>query len=360
MDMTVNCLPSRTWNHLGLNESHLTIEENNFINHIPNADGEQASCIWEPETCHPFLQENMDTGMGKDVTDLTKDITSGLIMTKSGNHMTTPIILNYTYTENEHGSSRLFLDAEENSTLRAILVLRSETPVSQGSSVLQTKIHAGAGAKIDLYVIQLLGSGFTCLNDIGGICEDHALVNLTKLELGAGNVYVGTSIDLKGTESRFDTHIGYHVCRGQKLDMNYVALHHGKNTESFMDVTGTLENGSKKLFRGTIDFQRGCAGSKGTETENVLLLGDELINQSIPLILCKEEDVEGNHGASIGRLDDKVLFYLSTRGISEEAAQQIIAQSRIDAICNRIPDENLRTEIHNFEQERRVSYDSRQ
>ena len=95
-------------------------------------------------------------------------------------------------------------------------------------------------------------------------------------------------------------------------------------------------------------FQRGCAGAKGAEHENVLLLGDDMINQSVPLILCKEEDVEGEHGASIGRLDEKVLFYLGSRGISEEAAQQIIAQSRIDTICGMIPDEDIQKAIHEF------------
>ena len=40
----------------------------------------------------------------------------------------------------------------------------------------------------------------------------------------------------------------------------------------------------------------------------MLLVGDNMVNQTIPLILCAEEDVEGNHGASIGKLDENVLF----------------------------------------------------
>ena len=41
------------------------------------------------------------------------------------------------------------------------------------------------------------------------------------------------------------------------------------------------------------------------------------MNQTIPLILCEEEDVEGNHGATIGKLDEELLFYLESRGIPE-------------------------------------------
>lgn len=51
--------------------------------------------------------------------------------------------------------------------------------------------------------------------------------------------------------------------------------------------------------------------------------GDDIVNQTIPLILCAEEDVEGNHGASMGDLDDATLFYLCSRGLSREEAERM-------------------------------------
>ena len=59
-----------------------------------------------------------------------------------------------------------------------------------------------------------------------------------------------------------------------------------------MNADGVLQDRSAKLFRGTIDFQKGAAGSKGDEKEDVLLLGEDVVNRTIPLILCAEEDVE--------------------------------------------------------------------
>ena len=119
-----------------------------------------------------------------------------------------------------------------------------------------------------------------------------------------------------------------------------------------MEASGVLEQDAFKLFRGTIDFIRGCAGSKGTETENVLLLGEDVVNQTIPLILCAEEDVEGNHGASMGRLDDQMLFYLETRGISREEAEQMMARARIDALCALLPWQQAREQVQAFLDER--------
>ena len=104
-----------------------------------------------------------------------------------------------------------------------------------------------------------------------------------------------------------------------------------------------------KLFRGTIDLLPEAAprAPRASEQENVLLLGDGVVNQTIPLILCGEEDVEGNHGATIGRLDEKMLFYLASRGIPEEAARNLLARARIEAVVDLLP-EALAEEAHKF------------
>lgn len=73
---------------------------------------------------------------------------------------------------------------------------------------------------------------------------------------------------------------------------------------------GALRDGAKKIFRGTIDFKTGASDSVGNELENVLMLGDDVENKTVPVILCSEENVVGNHGATIGELDEDTMFYL--------------------------------------------------
>ena len=115
-----------------------------------------------------------------------------------------------------------------------------------------------------------------------------------------------------------------------------------------MDASGVLRENGFKLFRGTIDFRKGCAGAVGNEKEDVLLLDDAVVNQTIPLILCEEEDVEGNHGATIGKLDEELLFYLESRGMSEEAVYEMMARARIDAIAGKITDTGMREKIRAY------------
>ena len=79
-----------------------------------------------------------------------------------------------------------------------------------------------------------------------------------------------------------------------------VANHFGEKTMSYINSDWALRGQAHKVFRGTIDFKRGSSGAEGQEEERVLLLGDDVENKTIPLILCAQEDVKGNHGATIG------------------------------------------------------------
>ena len=123
------------------------------------------------------------------------------------------------------------------------------------------------------------------------------------------------------------------------MDYNIVVNHFGKKTESEILASGALADAAKKVFRGTIDFKRGSADSVGSENETVLMLGDDAVNKTVPLILCAEENVEGTHGATIGDLDAATLFYFESRGIDGAAAQAILSRAAIERLIRMADDE---------------------
>ena len=109
-------------------------------------------------------------------------------------------------------------------------------------------------------------------------------------------------------------------------------------TDTKISVSGVLRDRADKTFRGTIDFIKGCKTATGDEREDVLLMDEGVHNNTVPLILCAEEDVEGAHGASIGKISEEVLNYFASRGIAEDDVTELMAKSRIDAVAGRIPD----------------------
>lgn len=112
-------------------------------------------------------------------------------------------------------------------------------------------------------------------------------------------------------------------------------------------MQGALKDVSKKHFKGTIDFKRGSKKAKGNENEFCMLLSDNARSIALPMLLCSEEDVEGNHSSATGKVGDKELFYIMSRGIDKKEAMRLIVRARFNNILQKIKDENLRNEILN-------------
>ena len=73
---------------------------------------------------------------------------------------------------------------------------------------------------------------------------------------------------------------------------------------------------------------------------------DSVRNKTVPLILCAEEDVEGAHGASVGRIDEEQLFYMQSRGIPADEVYSLMARARLAQIISRIGDEEARRRVY--------------
>ncbi|MFR1804674.1 MAG: SufB/SufD family protein, partial [Faecalispora jeddahensis] len=169
---------------------------------------------------------------------------------------------------------------------------------------------------------------------------------------GAHKIFSGCKARLEERRCRFEAETIYLGDKSRIIDMNYVAQHIGKETESEIHANGALLDESQKIYRGTIDFLRGAAYSVGHESEYTLLFSPRVRNRTAPLILCGEENVEGQHAASIGKIDPGKLFYLMSRGLSEPQAKQIVIEAQFTPALEKIPEEALRESVHDWLKER--------
>ena len=232
----------------------------------------------------------------------------------------------------------------ENSEATVILLYKG----NPSTQIIQTKVFAMSNAKLNIMKIQLLGNNSTQFDDTQIYESENAQVHFTQIELGGQHVDSGLYTELKDYKASFKSNVAYLCKENQFLDMNHIVYHFGKKTECDMQVKGTVKDNAIKAYRGTIDFKNGCCGSKGNEMEETLLLSPTAINKSLPVILCDEEDVEGEHGATIGRLSSDILFYMQSRGISEKEAEIIMSRAKIQAAADLIPDEEIKNQISDF------------
>ena len=212
------------------------------------------------------------------------------------------------------------------------------------------KIFAEKNAQIKIIQLQTLGKDYFNFDDIGTLAQENARISIQQIALGANKNYLGANIDLLQNNAQLDFQTDYLTAKNQMLDMNYIVNILGQKTKTNLTTNGILMHNAQKTHRATLDFKQGCKGSIGTETENVLLLDEDIHNKSIPLILCGEDDIEGNHSASIGEMDKEQLFYLQTRGLNERQIRQMQIDSKLQLITTNLPEE-LHTYISTYQQE---------
>ena len=131
------------------------------------------------------------------------------------------------------------------------------------------------------------------------------------------------------------------------FDLNYIAELRGKKTDIDINVQGALKDKARKHFKGTIDFKAGAKKATGSENENCILLSDKAKSIALPMLLCSEEDVEGEHSSSAGKVDNKELFYIQTRGFDEKSAMKLLVRAKFNKILDDIKNEELKNKILN-------------
>ncbi|MBO4809623.1 MAG: SufD family Fe-S cluster assembly protein [Lachnospiraceae bacterium] len=229
------------------------------------------------------------------------------------------------------------IDVKENESLSVIMNYDA-----QGTLNVNTEVNIAKNGKLKLIQIDSSQEGNRLVNEVSANVAEDADLNLIQILPGRGDVYTGAVAELNGNRSKCNMDVAYLTRKTQTTDMNYVANHRGKETLSDILANGVLKDEGKKNFRATIDFKTGCAGSKGEENEHALLLSEGVINGSIPLILCTEEDVEGAHGCQIGSLSEETLFYFNSRGIDKSEAEKIISYGNFSRLIREIEDDEIR------------------
>ncbi len=340
--MIVNTLPSPTWNWLHMNEQTIedfpVLEEGAVEIEVPEEV--------EAEPHEAFTIENVKTGMGEDFLAMVKKTKPDIdfFRVADGVKVEEPLRLDIAYESQVNAVNAAEIIVPAGSHVVCIMNFSSDEKAS-GNAAMETLYHVAENASLTLIQVTALSDELNFFNDIGGECDERGNFSLIQVVLGGKKTYLGSHTALSGYKSSLNTDLAYLVKGNSGLDVNYIASHTGRKTTCDIHANGVLRDHGQKMFRGTIDFVKGCAGAVGTEVEDVLLMDETVSNQTIPVILCAEEDVEGNHGATIGKLPEELMFYLKSRGMSEEAIYEMMAIARIEAVADKIHDEKTRSLI---------------
>lgn len=285
----INKLPVNTWNRLGVNYAEVEWEE--------TAPAKQSITVKSGEAPEPFRLDF-----------------------------------------SEAGDSEVSFTAEENSSITVYELHRSNSAV---------KLSFDIGKNASVKLVQLLNPTEKLRHETFANCSKGGKFQIMTIMTGDGDIYSDNRTELEGDSSSINAEVAYLGKNSQTIDYNIAVNHWGKDTHSEINAAGALMDSAKKVFRGTIDFKTGSSDSKGSENETVIMLGDDVINKTVPLILCSEENVEGSHGATIGELDDDTLFYFESRGIGRGEAERIMAYAALKRLIRLSGDKEFAEQAQN-------------
>ena len=207
------------------------------------------------------------------------------------------------------------------------------------------KAKAEKNSELNIVLVNLMNIKSNNFLAIENNFGENAKINYTIVDFGGKHSITNYYSNLQGDNCDNQLNTIYLGKENQVFDLNYIGELRGKKSNIDIEVQGALKDTSKKHFKGTIDFKKGCKKATGNEYEACMLLSDTAKSIALPMLLCSEEEVEGNHSSSAGKIGEKELFYIMSRGFELKEAMKLMVRAKFNQILEKIEKEELKEEI---------------
>jgi len=218
---------------------------------------------------------------------------------------------------------------------RAILILSNT-----GEARLTENVEIILGESANLTVVSLQEWGDTAVhltNHFATIGRDARLKHVV-VTLGGSIVRVNPSVRLSGAGSDTELLGLYFADAGQHLEQQVFVNHAAPNSRSRVTYKGALQGqGARTVWIGDVLIGRDAAGTDSYEQNRNLVLTEGTRADSIPNLEIETGDIKGaGHASATGRFDDEQLFYLQSRGITEDEARRLVVRGFLSEIVQQI------------------------
>ena len=199
------------------------------------------------------------------------------------------------------------------------------------------ELYVGKNAKLRYSTIENWSKNMYNLNTKRAIVEEGGTIEWVSGSFGSHVSYLYPMSILKGDDSRMEfTGITF-AGEGQNLDTGAKVVHTGKRTSSYVNTKSISKDGGISTFRSSVQIGKQASGSKASVSCQSLMLDDISRSDTVPAMDIRTRDANVGHEAKIGRISDEAVFYLMSRGISEENARAMIVSGFADDVSKELP-----------------------
>lgn len=226
---------------------------------------------------------------------------------------------------------RVQFELGERSSLRLI-----EHHVGVGANAhlgnLVAQYTLACGARLDLLQLQDAAAAMSLIRRSEFHLDREATLRLHTLEVGAQMTRHDVDIRLEGRGARLVSR-GVFALRGRQHADTHLVVHHSAcDTASDIVWRGVADERARGVFHGSIIVEAGADGADAQLSNKNLLLSPLAEIDTQPALEIYADEVKAAHGATVGQLDERALFYLRSRGIPMDTARRML----VGAFCNAI------------------------
>jgi Fe-S cluster assembly protein SufD len=212
-------------------------------------------------------------------------------------------------------------------------------------ATLVSDIELRDGAKLHHVVLQDASTGTSLVRRSSLRLHARAQATLHVLELGGALVRHDLRAELVGDGAQLHTRGVFMPHGRQHIDTQLAIRHQALNTLSASNWRGVANDRARGVFRGAIVVAPGADGSDATLGNKNLLLSPTAEIDTKPELEIYADEVKAAHGATVGQLDERSLFYLRSRGIPLAEARALLTAAFCRAVLDDLPNESLREHL---------------
>ena len=199
------------------------------------------------------------------------------------------------------------------------------------------ELYVGKNAKLRYSTIENWSKNMYNLNTKRAKVEEGGVIEWVSGSFGSHVSYLYPMSVLNGEGARSEfTGITF-AGKGQNLDTGCKVVHNAPKTSSYVNTRSISKDGGISTFRSSVVVSAKAKGSKSAVSCQSLMLDDISRSDTIPAMDIRTKDADVGHEAKIGRISDDAVFYLMSRGISEEDARALIVSGFADNVSKELP-----------------------
>lgn len=185
-----------------------------------------------------------------------------------------------------------------------------------------------------------------------GDASDYATVNWIDGNLGSRLTKSSVETELNGEGSETKTVGAFFGHDDQHFDIAARVWHNTAHTAADLVTRGVLDDDARSVYEGVQDVGRDAWDTNSYQRENTLMLSDESEADASPKLIINNHDTEASHSATVGQIDEEDMFYMTSRGLDDESARNMLVEGFFVPVLEEIEVEELRDDLETRVRER--------